>query len=164
MIDYIIVNSRWQSSVTSCRSFPSADVGSDHQLVMAGIRLKLRMTRKKKAVQRFNVAKLEDGKVASAYRETMRKKFVEATRTGVEDLWKTIKTIYIEAAEHHLEYRERQTTHRWISDEVLLLSDKRKEMKASRYVDDESRKTYNYLTREIKRVARKRKEQWIIDK
>ena len=37
-------------------------------------------------------------------------------------------------------------------------------MKASRYVDDESRKTYNYLTREIKRVARKCKEQWIIDK
>ena len=44
MIDYIIVdaNSRWRSSVTTCRSFHKADVGTGHQLVLAGIRIKLR--------------------------------------------------------------------------------------------------------------------------
>jgi len=41
LIDYIIVNKKLMGSVRNSRAFPSADVGSDHQLVMVNIRLKL---------------------------------------------------------------------------------------------------------------------------
>ena len=33
-IDFIMINSKWKSSVQGARSFPSADVASDHQLVI----------------------------------------------------------------------------------------------------------------------------------
>ena len=39
-IDYIMVNNKYKQCVTNARSFPSADVGSDHQLVLANLRLK----------------------------------------------------------------------------------------------------------------------------
>ena len=34
-IDYIMVNNKYKQCVTNARSFPSADVGSDHQLVFS---------------------------------------------------------------------------------------------------------------------------------
>ena len=39
-IYYIIINRKMRSSITDARSFTSADVGSDHQLVLANIKLK----------------------------------------------------------------------------------------------------------------------------
>ena len=44
MIDYIIVRKRWRSSVFGARSFPGADCGSDHHLVIAKIQLKFKST------------------------------------------------------------------------------------------------------------------------
>src|SRR6218665_2646621 len=42
MINFVLVNNRWKSSVTMCRTFTKPDVSSDHNLVMAGIRVKLK--------------------------------------------------------------------------------------------------------------------------
>lgn len=46
--DHIIINSRWRSSLQDVVAKKEADVGSDHSLVMAKIRLKLRKTKKKR--------------------------------------------------------------------------------------------------------------------
>ena len=51
-IDFILVSKSILSSVQNSRSFPSADVGSDHQLVLANIKLKLK--RNKAPVQNKN--------------------------------------------------------------------------------------------------------------
>ena len=42
MIDLILIQQRWKSSVIDCRIFQSADVFSDHSLVLYGIRLRLK--------------------------------------------------------------------------------------------------------------------------
>ena len=41
-IDYILIRRRWKSSVKSAKTLPGADVGSDHQLLSANIRVKLK--------------------------------------------------------------------------------------------------------------------------
>lgn len=68
MIDHILVNSKWRGSVTNARVYPSADIGSDHQLMVAKIKLKLKGRRKREAVQRFDTCKLSDPDVADQYR------------------------------------------------------------------------------------------------
>ncbi|XP_031765000.1 craniofacial development protein 2-like [Galleria mellonella] len=45
-IDYIIINERWRSSITNVRTFPSSDCGSDHQLLVANLRLCLKSLHK----------------------------------------------------------------------------------------------------------------------
>ena len=40
-IDYILIEERFQNSITSCRSMPGADCGSDHVPVVGTMRLKL---------------------------------------------------------------------------------------------------------------------------
>ena len=41
-IDYILCNQRWRSSIQSAKTRPGADYGSDHELLIATFRLKLK--------------------------------------------------------------------------------------------------------------------------
>ena len=41
-IDYIICSQRWRGSIQSAKTRPGADCGSDHELLMAKFRLKLK--------------------------------------------------------------------------------------------------------------------------
>ena len=41
-IDYILCNQRWRSSIQSAKTIPGADCGSDHELLIAKFRLKLK--------------------------------------------------------------------------------------------------------------------------
>ena len=41
-IDYILCSQRWRSSIESAKIRPGADCGSDHELVIAEFRLKLK--------------------------------------------------------------------------------------------------------------------------
>ena len=42
MIDYILCSQRWRSSIQSAEIRPGADCGSDHELLIAKFRLKLK--------------------------------------------------------------------------------------------------------------------------
>jgi len=44
--DYILCNQRWRSSMQSAKTRPEADWGSDHELLIAKFRLKLKKVRK----------------------------------------------------------------------------------------------------------------------
>ena len=41
-IDYILCSQRWRSSIQSAKTSPGADCGSDHELLIAKFRLKLK--------------------------------------------------------------------------------------------------------------------------
>ena len=45
-IDYILCSQRWRSSIQSAKTRPGAGYGSDHELLMAKFRLKLKKWRK----------------------------------------------------------------------------------------------------------------------
>ena len=96
MIDYISVPKNWVNAVQQCRIFPSADIPSDHTLVLCNmsIQLKIKIQRKQGAiVQRNNwdFDKLRDattqlfyrGKVVAFIKE--RKLKIYAIRTN----WRT---------------------------------------------------------------------------
>ena len=42
-IDYILCSQRWRSSILSAKTRPGADCGSDHELLIAKFRLKLKI-------------------------------------------------------------------------------------------------------------------------
>ena len=44
-IDYILCSQRWKSSIQSAKTKPGADCGSDHELLIAKFRLKLKKSR-----------------------------------------------------------------------------------------------------------------------
>ena len=54
-IDYILCNQRWRSSIQSAKTRPGADCGSDHELLIANIRCKLRKVGKTTTPFRYDL-------------------------------------------------------------------------------------------------------------
>ena len=137
MIDYIMVNKRWKNAVTGCRTFVSPDIASDHRLVIAGIRIKLkRRVSKGMMNKRFNTEALRDGTIRCQFSTQLNNKWNQIKRkdTGsVEETWEVIKNMYTEVAQEVLGHKERKKNKPWISKEVLDLSDTRKELRKTNH-------------------------------
>ena len=71
-IDYIMVKQIFQLSVNiaKTRSFPGADIGSDHELVMMAFRLRLqRMNNQGNIRIRFSLEKLKDANISDFFEQ-----------------------------------------------------------------------------------------------
>ena len=55
IIDYILCNQRWRSSVQSAKTRLGADCGSDHELIIAKFRLKLKKVGKTTRLFRYDL-------------------------------------------------------------------------------------------------------------
>ena len=56
-IDYILGSQRWRSSIQSTKTRPGADCGSDHELLIAKFRLKLKKVGKTTRSLRYDIIK-----------------------------------------------------------------------------------------------------------
>uniref|UniRef100_A0A8W8JAG2 Uncharacterized protein n=1 Tax=Magallana gigas TaxID=29159 RepID=A0A8W8JAG2_MAGGI len=75
-IDHIMINSKWRHSLQSVRAMRHADIGSDHNLVTAKIRLKLRKANIGTSnSKQFDVTKLKDPVVREEFNITLRNRF-----------------------------------------------------------------------------------------
>lgn len=75
-IDHIMINSKWRHSLQDVRAMRHADIGSDHNLVTAKIRLKLRKAKIGTSnSKRFDVTKLKDPVVREEFNITLRNRF-----------------------------------------------------------------------------------------
>ena len=86
-----------------------ADAGSDHHLLMAKVRLKIAKVRKAKCGRvRFEVSKLKDLEVRSAFKLALHNRFaglqqlMEEEELSVGDEWRLIEQGYVETCEQVL--------------------------------------------------------------
>ena len=145
------------------RSFPGADIGSDHDLVMMTFRVRLKKARKPNQ-PRFDLEKLRDPDVACTFQATIGGKF--ATLTGLSDedmdidtMITTYNTAVADAAREILG-KERRRKKPWVTKDVLDPSDERRDLKKKRY-EAEGAKEYREANRRIQKAVKKAKEDWI---
>src|SRR6218665_1527154 len=138
MIDFVLVNNGWKSSVTMCRTFTKLDVASDHNLVMAGIRVKLKTIHREKSGKKFDIERLDDNLVRREYSTLLKSKWEHTkkkkNRDSVEVTWEDIRSIYTEVAQQVLGTKKGKKQKPWISQEVLRMSDQRRAMKATTHI------------------------------
>ena len=104
VIDFVMVNIRWKSSVTMGRTFTKPDVASDHNLIIAGIRIKLKTIHREKLGKRVDIERLGDNLVRGEYSTLLKSKWEqtkEKNRDSVEETWKDIRSIYTEVAQRY---------------------------------------------------------------
>ena len=73
-IDYILVREHFRTGVNNARtrSFPEADIGSDHDLLMMTFHLRLKRISKPKHTRlKFDLEKLEDSNVLQTFQARM---------------------------------------------------------------------------------------------
>jgi len=105
------------------RSYPSADIGSDHQLLLANIRLKLKARKRNVKVVRYDTGQLMGPLVSSEYEAEVGTRLVpviqkikEENHEGVEQLWEEVVEAFNKTSEVVLGPVRSVSTKEWISD------------------------------------------------
>ena len=156
-----------RSSVLNCRAFPGADVGSDHQLVIANYRLKLKIHRSWNLTRKFDIKKLQDPGVTEEYSAELEQiigvitKANDQDKLEIDQVWEKVKVGFHETSRKILGYRKREREKEWISDDTYKLVDERKVLKASKSGNPTAAKHYNFLCREIRRRCKQDKDLYI---
>ena len=117
---------------------PGADIGSDHDLVMMTLRVRLKKARKPNQQRlRFDLEKLRDPDVACTFQETIGGKFAALIGLSDQDMdidtmITTCNTAVTDAASEILG-KERRRKESWVTKDVLDLCDERRDLKKKRY-------------------------------
>ena len=120
-LDHVLLNGWWRRSLLDCRTYRGADIGSDHEIVVAKLRLKLSSANRPKATRRLDVEKLRDESYLKEYREEVTRRFtgIDMAQGSVEEGWRSWRDAVKEAAEYNIGPRKKR--HRpWISKTTKL--------------------------------------------
>jgi len=119
MIDMILIRRKWATSVQQCRTLQGADIDSDHSLVMANIKIKLKKEHKAQFRKRRDIARLSDEGIRNAYRVALEQHLGQAEPS--QDLDENAKRIAMameKAAEETIPEKE-MITEKWSTPETL---------------------------------------------
>jgi len=168
MIDHILVNRRWLGSVLNSRVYPSADVGSDHQLLACRICLKLKAAKSHTTAHRFDARRLHEHSVVEQYKICISERLAALSSdlgTGCEknvnEMWTRISDAFNSTSQEVLGTVRNGGGKRWLSPETLQLAAERKDLKPRKLDNAETTKHYNFLCREITRKAKADKEVYL---
>ena len=127
-IDYIMIKKRWRSSLQDVKTRPSADCGSDHQLLTARMKLKLKVRKGNATPARYDVER-----IPTQFKVEVKNKFqlllseTEDVQTPNE-LWEHMKETVQSAAKKYIP-RKKKRKQPWITQKTLDLAEDRKRAK-----------------------------------
>ncbi|KAI5695434.1 hypothetical protein M8J75_016624 [Diaphorina citri] len=163
-IDYIITRRNQQKNVLQSKTYPGADINSDHNLLFMKMRLQGRKQFKPpNKKQQLNLSKLQE--------PDTKKKFQESVKTIVHNIetnhiptdingkWVLLKEAIINAANNTIEKNKETPRKPWITEEVIALIEERRRYKNCQ--DIEGRIKYKYYKNLVNREAKKAKENWL---
>ncbi|CAF3391752.1 unnamed protein product [Rotaria socialis] len=153
-IDYILCNRRWKSSITSIKTRPGADCGTDHELLLACLRIKLKQHHKS-----TQTAKPDLQNIPYKYKIEVKNRFdaLNLMDKEPEELWQEIRDIINDETKINIPTITKKKKNNWISSSTLEIAKKRREAKANG-----NRQVITKLNADFQRAARKDKEKQIM--
>ena len=120
-------NQRWRSSIQSAKTRPGADYGSDHELLIAKFRLKLKEIGKTTRPVRYDL-----NQIPYNYTVEVRNRFkgLNMIDRVPEDLWMKVHDIVQETGIKTIPKKKKCKKAKWLSEEALQKAMKRREQKA----------------------------------
>ena len=167
-IDYILMPQRFKSSINKAgtRTFPGADIGSDHDLVMMSMRIRLkRVSHQEPSRIRFDVDKLKDPEVDAIFQAKIGGKFavLRLLDQDIDSLTEEFNEVVRTTAEEVLGKR-RVKKQPWMPDEVLPLCDVRRTLSKTKHTNQDDKIRYQEINRDIRNKMKKAKNQWFDDR
>ena len=164
-IDFILVPQRFKSSVNKAktRTFPGADIGSDHDMVLANFKLKLKAKRSPKSSRiSFDLDQLKDPEIAHAYQARVGGKFaaLNLIDQDIDTLANHTKEVLLTTAQEVLGKR-RKKNRPWVTSEVLDLCDERRKLKGMKHTSVTANTQYKIVHGNVRKKMRKAKQNWI---
>ncbi|XP_072385599.1 uncharacterized protein [Diabrotica undecimpunctata] len=127
-IDYITINNRYKNTIESVKTYPGADIGSDHNPVVAQFRIKLKRVQTPKPKQVIDINRLNDKTIKHQVETSIQANLEKLEKTekipelDINKHWAIIKKNVLEPAKINILKREKPKKQKeWMSDEILLL-------------------------------------------
>lgn len=166
-IDHIAISRIWRGSLLDVRNKRGADIGSDHHLIVATIRLKIAAIKKNTVIQnrRFEVEKLKDPTIQNNFTVALSNAAQNLFQVNCSD-WSTISKTFHDAAEQTVGHKVPKRK-KWISDNTWNLINERREIKngvnraKTRLSKEEWQQKYSSADRLVKKSARNDKREWM---
>ena len=154
-IDYILCSQRWRSSIQSAKTRPGADHGSDHELLIAKFRLKLKKVGKTTRPFRYDL-----NHIPYDYTVEVRNRFkgLDLIDRVLDELWKEVRDIVEETGIKTIPMETKCRKAKWLSGEALQIAVKRREAKSKG-----EKERYKHLNVEFQRIARRDKKAFLCD-
>ena len=126
-MDYTLCSQRWRSSIQSAKTRPGADCCSDHELLIAKFRLKVKKVGKATRPFRYDL-----NQIPYDYTVNVRNKFkgLELKDRVPEELWKEVCDTVQEAGIKIIPKKKKCKKAKWLSEEALQIAVKRREAKS----------------------------------
>ena len=165
-IDYILVQNRFRSGINRAktRTYPGADINSDHDMVILSFRVRLKKINKPKNPRlKFNLDRLKDPTIAESFKATIGGKFAPllALDEDVETMTSVFNTVLTETANEQLG-KHRRKTQPWVTDKILDMCDERRDLK--KHKNTTRAGEYREINKKIRKNMTKAKEEWLENK
>ena len=147
--DHILCSQRWRSSIQSAKTRPGADCGSDHELLIAKFRLKLKKVGKTTRPSRYDL-----NQIPNDYTVEVKNKFkgLDLIDRVPDELWMEVLDTVQETGIKTIPKKKKCNKAKWLSEEALQISVKRREAKSKG-----EKERYKHLNAEFQRIARRDK-------
>lgn len=162
MIDLILIDRRWMTSVRLCRTFQGADIASDHSLVLCNLKLKLKRLPKRIYVKRRNLDVLKNTEKRLEYAMEIENKLASEKLEGLKVSQKAqiLNKIVEKVVEEVIPEIEKKKN-KWISEATLKLAKEKREIRLQMRESINMAIKYKELCKQVKKSARKDKQDWI---
>ena len=146
---------RWRSSIQSAKTRPGADCGSDHELLIAKFRLKLKKVEKTIRPFRYDL-----NQISYDYTVEVRNRFkgLDLIDRVPDELWTEVCDIVQETGIKIIPKKKKYKKAKWLSEEALQIAMKIREAKSK--VEKER---YTCLNAAFQRTARRDKKAFLSD-
>ena len=126
--DYILCSQRWRSSIQSAKTRPGADCGSDHELLIAKFRLKLKKVGKTTRSFRYDL-----NQIPYDYTVEVRNRFKGIDLTEcLMNYGLRFVTLYKRQEPRSSPRKKKMQKAKWLSEEALQIVEKRREANVKR--------------------------------
>nr|KAG5689438.1 hypothetical protein BaRGS_012260 [Batillaria attramentaria] len=172
-IDHITIGRKWRRSLLDVRAKRGADAASDHHLVIAAIKIKLKAYRDQadRPSHKYNVHSLKESVKTNAFRCELRNRFSALDtlpEETIEEHWHALRETWTATCREVLGKKTRQHKE-WLTSDTWDLITERKRLKdLINHTDDQDHKRdlqaqYWDVNRQVKRSARNDKRNFIND-
>ena len=149
------LHQRWRSSIQSAKTRPGAACGSDHELLIAKFRLKLKKKGKTTRPFRYDLNQIPNDYTVEV---TNRFKGLDLIDRVPDELWTEVHDTVQVTGIKTIPKKKKCRKAKWLPEEALQIAVERREVKGKG-----ERERYTHLNAEFQRIARRDKKAFFSD-
>lgn len=162
-INYILINRRYQNSIKRVAAYPGADIGSDHNPLIADFQFRLKLISEKRTTtqRHYNIDRLREPAVADRMKFELTELWASNNNNpglndSPDDIWNNIKQNILTVSNAFLTPTTTKKNKPWMTDEILSLMEDRRIAKV-----EQQQQRYTEINKTIKQQCQQAKENWV---